>query len=46
MITKSYTKIVNFITLVVGDAVLGCGHIGDIVKMLNSLKSIPGHSTD
>ena len=40
MIKKGYnTKIVNLITLRIGGAVLGCGHIFGIVKFLITIKS-------
>ena len=50
MMTKeSYTQTVNCMTLMEGVVVIGCGHIGDIVKMLNFIKifySTPGHRAD
>ena len=50
MMTKeSYTKIVNCMTPMAGVVVIGCGHKGDMVKMLNFIKifsSTPGHRRD
>ena len=50
MMTKEgYANIVNFMTPRIGVVVLGCDHIGDIVKMLNLIKIIyfnPRHRTN
>ena len=41
MISKEgSTKILNFMNPREGLSVLGCGHIGDILKMLNFFKDI------
>ena len=34
----TFTKVIEFITLWAGVVKLGCGHIGDIVKMVNFIR--------
>ena len=50
MMTKEeFTKIVNFITPWAEIVYLGCGHIDDIVKMLNFIRIVyytHGHRAD